>query len=1095
MLLYYAADELACVNPDKIQEILGVPFQNKEIITTNQPVTTPSTSKSSQAQGMYLHGMFYNHDQPKAIILMWSTQFLKMICVFAVNWDELLTLAERLRPHTKRAMKIEVAPWIKDYVTNMEDLYTELILEKIDDKPTGECVKILNHYKDVLIGDLHLAATPENLFSQENSTKMKIHSGVNTDFVKNIQTQTEGKKILFKGNPGMGKTTLVKKITWDWADRFFRIFAIVFFVFLKLVNPGDTIENIIIDQNPVLEGLGITSEKLRVILDTFGNRCLLVLDGLDEHALGTNKDVLKIIQGQKLLDCNVIVSSRPHTIRNIQSCFQTIVRIDGFTLKKAKAFSSKLLTDHRKIQDVLKFNPADFRKDIPIYKCPILLSFMCLLVREDDIDLSSETIDTGEIYTRMVRCLYKKFTIRKDIEYEHASLLKTITNIGKLAFETLLSGNPLLRRSQVTKDVGPDAFDYGLLIGHEDFRLIRDETADIFVTFPHRSIQEFLGAFYFILMLNAGENIKSLLGPDCKEPIFMMNPLFFHFCLWFLCSDQKYFTFENRNQVTQSLIHYCREHVGLSVLQDTVVKSFLAIEVAMRKNDTLSSKFLQEVLPSVNALIVKSIKSLEWILPVVNPEMTNVSAPGLRISHINDRNIAMNTGHVPDHILSELCQVFTQGGRVHLQAQAHQYFDKPQCIFITSLNIVSSSRSRDLGFQYTRQDSLFLTHLSFVNQIIKKSTLQDISSAVSKNLTHLSLVDCDGLCGNLSLLFESTWPKLSHLNMFGTELDVTDLITLFEEGGFLPHKKSLMLSTNETCDNPSSMDFLFKGPCINLTSLFLDLSYGSAHGIVDGINTGLIPNLYSLGISMGKLNLELDHLKKLHSLTLHHCIIKCIRVKLLGKHLQLQFLDISGMPDITGNLAILLCHSFPSLNSLILKDCGLNSQDLCSLAQTSVEGRLPQLTHLDISYNRGICFNDLFKVSYTWNKLLKLNIIRIRYNRLNEATPPGSLNSLQEISICDDQIQIFYCRWQNLQRICLFNVGLLDKMAIAVNEGRFPALRTVCVQSCDHYNFESNFYESPAAHKLLEKNISVHAAFLQYHDPFSPANCLCQLDE
>ena len=59
-------------------------------------------------------------------------------------------------------------------------------------------------------------------------------------------------------------------------------------------------------------------------------------------------------------------------------------------------------------------------------------------------------------------------------------------SIGKLALKTLLSGDPLLQRSEVIKEVGPDAFDYGLLIGHEDAHmLIKDETADIFVTFPH----------------------------------------------------------------------------------------------------------------------------------------------------------------------------------------------------------------------------------------------------------------------------------------------------------------------------------------------------------------------------------------------------------------------------------------------------------------------------------------------------------------------------------------------------------------------------------------------------------------------------------
>ena len=70
-----------------------------------------------------------------------------------------------------------------------------------------------------------------------------------------------------------------------------------------------------------------------------------------------------------------------------------------------------------------------------------------------------------------------------------------------------------MKRSRCNSASGcPDAFDYGLLIGHEDFRLIRDETADIYVTFPHRSIQEFLGAFYFICELHRGYRIETILG-------------------------------------------------------------------------------------------------------------------------------------------------------------------------------------------------------------------------------------------------------------------------------------------------------------------------------------------------------------------------------------------------------------------------------------------------------------------------------------------------------------------------------------------------------------------------------------------------------
>ena len=204
-----------------------------------------------------------------------------------------------------------------------------------------------------------------------------------------------------------------------------------------------------------------------------------------------------------------------------------IARVEGFTENKAHEFASKIVKDEQKIATVLNFNPADRRDDVPIYKCPILLSFMCLLSNEDNIDLSDKTIHTGEIYTRMVRCLYKKFTIRRGISFDKKKFNNHIFPIGKLALQTLLSGNPMLKRTYVIQEVGKDAFDYGFLIGHEDFRLVRDETADIHVTFPHRSIQEVFGAFYFVCELHEGYRIETVLGETDGEPIFMT---YLYFC-------------------------------------------------------------------------------------------------------------------------------------------------------------------------------------------------------------------------------------------------------------------------------------------------------------------------------------------------------------------------------------------------------------------------------------------------------------------------------------------------------------------------------------------------------------------------------------
>ena len=99
---------------------------------------------------------------------------------------------------------------------------------------------------------------------------------------------------------------------------------------------------------------------------------------------------------------------------------------------------------------------------------------------------------------------------------------------------------------------------------------------------------------------------------------------------------------------------------------------------------------------------------------------------------------------------------------------------------------------------------------------------------------------------------------------------------------------------------------------------------------------------------------------------------------------------------------MLLRYSFPSLNSLILSSCGLNSQDLCSLAQASVEGRLPKLTHLDISKSPDVNLNSLFSDSRTWNQLLSFIVLGSeppsRIDFFSQRAETDCLRSLQELS-------------------------------------------------------------------------------------------------
>ena len=117
-----------------------------------------------------------------------------------------------------------------------------------------------------------------------------------------------------------------------------------------------------------------------------------------------------------------------------------------------------------KVEQILDFDPSRLNESKNLHNVPILLSFLCVLVREDGIvDLSDRSISVGEIYWRMVRCLYKKFVLRKEKKFDMNSFVGVLKSLGKLALETWFK-SPFFQRSQVVEAAGEEAFDYGLLL-------------------------------------------------------------------------------------------------------------------------------------------------------------------------------------------------------------------------------------------------------------------------------------------------------------------------------------------------------------------------------------------------------------------------------------------------------------------------------------------------------------------------------------------------------------------------------------------------------------------------------------------------------
>ena len=335
-------------------------------------------------------------------------------------------------------------------------------------------------------------------------------------------------------------------------------------------------------------------------------------------------------------------------------------------------------------------------------------------------------------------------------------------SVGKLALKTLLSGDPLLQRSVVIEEVGPDAFDYGLLIGHEEaHRLIKDETADIYVTFPHRSIQEFLGALYLIWILNRDEGeIQFLLCGNRDKPICLTNPLFLRFCLWFLRDEQSYFSFENKEKVYQCLVRYCVELMNHPVFDLNTIPAFASTDLAL---DKLRLKFLADSLlncTKTSTLVLPSSETLDLILALIHPVLKAITrikiAKGTYSIHsYQGTEVSLLAFHGATNELDIILKHYTKSMNepvVHLCLVEVKYVTKKISYPNVKTLYLSELARQEIIEKNTKLNPnlirIFLKGIS--SQTVMKREMDQLAKAHNLlSLSHLSLLSCEHLEGKL----------------------------------------------------------------------------------------------------------------------------------------------------------------------------------------------------------------------------------------------------------------------------------------------------------------------------------------------------------
>ena len=306
---------------------------------------------------------------------------------FIISEDECKTLSTRLQTYTQELVGKQNHPWSEGYFMNLSTVDNQLVIEK-------------QNYRKLRDDSRNQSLNTYEWFEKSTQSAAELTGWKGT----------QGAKVLIKGKSGISKTTVAKKIAWDWSigKDYLQRFIILLFVSIDWLKVDDAIENIIIRENSVLQKQNRKRGELSYILKNFGLQCLLILDGIDKNACDISKDVIDIITGKKYPRCSYIFTSRSELATEIEEFFPTLVIVKGLSKQYAEDLALDILMNDKQVDSILELNLNDGEVDKvptsrPLYEIPLLPLFVCVLGNKFNFP-----VNFGEIYYNVLKYAYSQ---------------------------------------------------------------------------------------------------------------------------------------------------------------------------------------------------------------------------------------------------------------------------------------------------------------------------------------------------------------------------------------------------------------------------------------------------------------------------------------------------------------------------------------------------------------------------------------------------------------------------------------------------------------------------------------------------------------
>ncbi|XP_062896171.1 NACHT, LRR and PYD domains-containing protein 3-like isoform X2 [Mobula hypostoma] len=361
--------------------------------------------------------------------------------------------------------------------------------------------------------------------------KIRTDQLFNRSFFQKVKSSLDGSKYgisaTVAGVPGIGKTTMVQKIVYDWATgKIYQQFQFVFnfkFRDLNSINCRINLRKLILDQYPyfgnILREVWKNPEGLLFIfdgLDEFKHRIDFADNRRDTEPRSTCTDpefkckvsdiVYSLIQGKLLPGCSVLVTTRPTALHLLEEA-QISVRAEilGFVGEERKEYFIRHFEDQTVAAAVFKHvkeNEILYTMSYNPSYCWILALALGPFFTQRVRDPQRVPKTTTQLHSYYIYNILKNHG--REIENPRDVLLR----VGQMAFRGVSEKKIVFTDGDLIKySLQPSQFLSGFLM---ELLEREDSARSVVYTFPHLTIQEFVAAVAQFLITD-GRDIMKLL--------------------------------------------------------------------------------------------------------------------------------------------------------------------------------------------------------------------------------------------------------------------------------------------------------------------------------------------------------------------------------------------------------------------------------------------------------------------------------------------------------------------------------------------------------------------------------------------------------